>query len=220
MMTNKELGDYLRSIRESLGYSTHDINRLCEISQSYISLMENGKRRPSPIILKKLSSLYFIDCNDLYEKAGYDELIESNKINKNQNSIKYYNFPVYGQISAGLPNWAEECLEGYLPIDPNMISIINPEECFFLRVNGESMNKVVRNGAYALIRKQDIVENGEIAAVLVNGDSATIKKFTKQGNAIALEPMSDDSSFKTQIYDKNTTIKILGKYIGKFEINN
>ena len=60
-MTNRDLGIYLKSIREALGYSTHDVNKLCEISQSYISLMENGKRKPSPIILKKLSEIYSID---------------------------------------------------------------------------------------------------------------------------------------------------------------
>ena len=48
------------------------------------------------------------------------------------------------------------------------MNIVNPDECFFLKVNGESMNKIVRNGAYALIRKTDFVENGEIAVVLVN----------------------------------------------------
>ena len=127
--------------------------------------------------------------------------------------------PVYGQISAGQPNWAEECLEGYLPIDPNLMGIINPEECFFLRINGESMNQLIRNGAYALIRKQDTVENGEIAAVLVNGFDATLKKFTQQGDLIILEPCSDDSSFKTQAYTAETQIRILGKYIGKFEMN-
>lgn len=47
---------------------------------------------------------------------------------------KFHMCPVYGKISAGLPNWAEECLEGYLPIDPNLMGIVNPEECFFLRV--------------------------------------------------------------------------------------
>lgn len=137
------------------------------------------------------------------------------------NEYKYNNLhmcPVYGQISAGQPNWAEECLEGYLPIDPNLMGIINPDECFFLRVKGESMNQLIKNGAYALIRKQDIVENGEIAVVLVNGDEATLKKFTQHGDVIVLEPMSDDPSFKTQIYDKNTRIQILGKYIGKFEM--
>ena len=81
------------------------------------------------------------------------------------------------------------------------------------------MNNVVKNGAYALIHKQDIVEDGEIAVVLVNGYDATLKKFTRQGDLIILEPDSNDNSFKTQAYDKNTSIKILGKYIGKMEFN-
>lgn len=90
-LSNKELGNYLKTIREQLGYTIYDVNKLCEISPSYISLMENGKRRPSPIILKKLSSIYHINCNDLYEKAGYDELIEDNKkdLIKNRNVLLY-----------------------------------------------------------------------------------------------------------------------------------
>ena len=132
---------------------------------------------------------------------------------------KFHMCPVYGKISAGIPNWAEECLEGYLPIDPNLFGIVNPDECFFLIVNGQSMNKVIRNGAYALIRKQDTVENGEICAVLVNGFEATLKKFSKQGDLVILEPMSDDPSFTTQVYNKETQIRIIGKYIGKFEMN-
>ena len=123
-----------------------------------------------------------------------------------------------GRISAGIPNWAEECIEGRIPIDPVLFNIVDPEEHFFLKVNGESMNKVIRNGAYALIHKQDVVEDGEIAVVLVNGDEATLKKFSRQGDLVILEPMSDDDSFQVQIYNKETPIKILGKYIGKFEM--
>lgn len=139
---------------------------------------------------------------------------------KNNQENKFYMCPVYGRIAAGQPNWAEECIEGRIPIDPVLMDIINPEECYFLKVNGESMNKVIRNGAYALIRKTDWVKNGEIAVVLVNGYDATLKKFTKQGDLVILEPMSDDPSFETQVYDKNTEIRIIGKYIGKFETNN
>lgn len=142
------------------------------------------------------------------------------KLNFDNSEYKsqFYMCPVYGQISAGMPNWAEECIEGRLPIDPNLMGIVDPEECYFLRVNGESMNKVIRNGAYALIRKTDWVENGEIAVVLVNGFDATLKKFTKNGDVIVLEPMSDDPTIQTQIYTKDTPIKIIGKYIGKFEM--
>ena len=148
--------------------------------------------------------------------------MSNNSFNKEKIEMyntKFYMCPVYGKIAAGVPNWAEECLEGYLPIDPNLFGILDPEECFFLKVNGESMNKEIRNGAYALIRKQDIVENGEICAVLVNGYEATLKKFSRQGDLVILEPMSDDPNFTTQVYNKDTQIKILGKYIGKFEMN-
>lgn len=134
-------------------------------------------------------------------------------------SNQFYMCPVYGQISAGQPNWAEENIEGRLPIAPDLMDIINPEEYFFLRVNGESMNNVIKNGGFALIHKQDMVEDGEIAVVLVNGYDATLKRFTKKGDVVVLEPDSNDNSFKTQIYDKTTPIKILGKYVGKMEIN-
>lgn len=133
-----------------------------------------------------------------------------------------YMCPVYGQIPAGEPNWAEQCLEGYLPIDPNLMNIINPEECFFLRVNGESMNKVIKNGAFALIRKTNWVEDGEIAVVLVNGYDATLKKFKrlKQSGFIMLEPQSNSDEFEPIIIDPNETdVKIIGKYIGKMEMN-
>lgn len=192
------------------------------------TFLESFPTRKRTKVKKCISNIlnYLSDCatdrDRYYQFSKMLEYLDSSeeKNKKYTNDAQFYNVPVYGQISAGLPNWAEECLEGYLPIDPNLMNIINPEECFFLKVNGESMNKVIRNGAYALIRKQDIVENGDIAAVLVNGDDATIKKFTRQNELVILEPMSNDDSFKLQIYDKNTSIKILGKYIGKFEINN
>lgn len=160
-----------------------------------------------------------IDENDVVSSLTTEEKVKK-LITNLDNKSNFYMCPVYGRISAGQPNWAEECIEGRLPIDPNLMNIIDPEECYFLRVNGESMNKVIRNGAYALIRKTDWVENGEIAVVLVNGFDATLKKFSKQGDLVVLEPMSTDNSFQVQIYDKNTPIKIIGKYIGKFEIKN
>ena len=166
--------------------------------------------------------IYITHLTELVSKFNSIESINSTT-NKNNTllstSTKFYMCPVYGQISAGQPNWAEENIEGRIPIDTDLMDIYNPEEYFFLRVNGESMNKVIKNGAFALIHKQDTVENGEIAVVLVNGYDATLKKFTKQGNLIILEPNSTDESFETQVYDKTTSIKILGKYVGKLEIN-
>ena len=170
-----------------------------------------------------ISSKTSISPCDLYlsesNPNAIDEKAEMIGTYMTQNNIsRLFLCPVYGRISAGQPNWAEECIEGRLPIDVNLMNIIAPEECFFLRVNGESMNKVVKNGAFALIRKTDWVENGEIAVVLVNGYDATLKKFSKQGDLIILEPQSTDSSFETQVYTKDTEIRVIGKYIGKMEM--
>lgn len=220
MLTNEELGAYLKDIRNNKKISLREVEKLTSIGYAHLSMIENGKRNVTPALLRNLATLYNVDYLDLYEKAGYIDLIEDEKKEKIQNNSTIYACPVYGRISAGQPNWVEECIEGRLPIDPNLMNIVDPEECYFLRVNGESMNKLISNGAYALIRKTDWVENGEVAVVLVNGFDATLKKFSKQGDLVVLEPMSTDSSFQVQIYDKNTPIKIIGKYIGKFEMKN
>lgn len=179
---------------------------------------------------------FSVDAFLQYSKLRYPDHYFTDKVKGARNSLKkmiqsrsnvfptptdskLYMCPVYGRIAAGVPNWAEQCMEGRLPLDPDMMNIHSPEECFFLRVSGESMNKIVKNGGYALIRKQEDVDNGDIAVVLVNGYDATLKKFTRKNDMVVLEPMSDDSSFEIQIYDHTTQIKILGKYIGKFEMN-
>ena len=205
----------IKQLREENSITQIQLAKKLNKTQQTISLYENGTNEPDLdgyIILSKL-----FNCTVEYVAGKSD--IRNNTSNIDESDKKFYMCPVYGQISAGQPNWAEECIEGRLPLDPDLMGIVNPEEHFFLRVNGESMNKVVRNGAFALIHKQDMVDDGEIAVVLVNGYDATLKKFTRQGDMIILEPQSNDDSFKTQVYDKNTPIKILGKYVGKMEIN-
>lgn len=208
-------GNNLKKIRQEHDMTQEDLAKRINTSRSNIANYENDKNMPSIEILNKLSEI--LNCSTDYLLGKSDA--RNNTSNIDESDKKFYMCPVYGQISAGQPNWAEECIEGRLPIDPDFMGIVNPEEHFFLRVNGESMNKVIRNGAFALIHKQDVVEDGEIAVVLVNGYDATLKKFARQGDMIILEPESNDDSFKIQVYDKNTQIKILGKYVGKMEIN-
>lgn len=202
-------GNILKKIRQENNLTQEELAKRINTSRSNIANYENDKNMPSLDMLDKLSKIF--DCS-------IDYLLGKTNENAINISDKIYMCPVYGQIPAGEPNWAEECIEGRLPLDPGLMNIVDPEECYFLRVNGESMNKVIKNGAYALIRKTDWVENGEIAVVLVNGYNATLKKFTKNNDVVVLEPMSNDTSFQTQIYTKDTPIKIIGKYIGKMEM--
>ena len=203
----------IKNLREELNMTQQELADKLEGAKSTVAMYEKGNRKPSLEVLVKLSEIFDCSIDYLLGKTDVRKPIEN--IN---NPKKYYMCPVYGRISAGQPNWAEECIEGRLPIDIELMNIVNPEECFFLRVNGESMNKEIQNGAYALIRKTDSVDNGDIAVVLVNGYDATLKVFNRQGDFILLEPMSTDPAFKTQVYGKDTEIKIIGKYIGKMEM--
>jgi len=203
----------IKKFREELNLTQQDLADKLNCSKSVIGLYESETRKPSLEVLIKLSNIFNCSIDYLLGKTDVRKPVENINTPK-----KYYMCPVYGRISAGQPNWAEECIEGRLPIDIELMNIVNPEECFFLRVNGESMNKEIQNGAYALIRKTDSVDDGDIAVVLVNGYDATLKVFNRQGDFILLEPMSTDSSFKTQVYGKDTEIKIIGKYIGKMEM--
>lgn len=215
------LGDIILNYRKEKGISQRDFAKQCNISHSYIAMLEKNidARTGKPICptletIKNISIGMRIPIDDLLKMLDDEQKFTLEAIKE----PIYYMAPVYGRISAGQPNWAEECIEGRLPIDPNMMNIVDPEECYFLRVNGESMNKLIKNGAYALIRKTDVVDDGDIAVVLVNGYDATLKVFNRQGDFILLEPMSTDPSFKTQVYGKDTEIKVIGKYIGKMEI--
>lgn len=206
-----ELKNFIKNNMCSLKKEQLENMLLLQESSIKIALQEdkNINKKESNIILNNLKECLKLLAS-LEQPTSNVLPIPSNKL---------YMCPVYGRIAAGVPNWAEQCMEGTLPLDPYMMNIHNPEECFFLRVSGESMNKVIKNGGYALIRKQDEVDNGDIAVVLVNGYDATLKKFTRKNDTIVLEPMSDDESIGIQIYDCTTQIKILGKYIGKFELN-
>lgn len=218
------LGDLIKQYRNDKGLSLRDFAKQCGLSHTYISALEKNidPRTGKPIAPTLDTVKYLSKGMNMSIEEILKILDDEQEFKLKEDAPKYddqiYMCPVYGQIPAGEPNWAEECVEGRLPLDPNLMNIVNPEECYFLRVNGESMNKVIKNGAYALIRKTDWVENGEIAVVLVNGYDATLKKFTRKDDVVVLEPMSTNPSFKTQIYTKDTPIKIIGVYIGKMEM--
>lgn len=199
------------------------INKMSEkmgITTAYLSKLIRLKydNAPSPDILNKISSNSngIITYNELMEVCGY--------ISKNEefasSNINFYMCPVYNYITSNNPNWVLENIEGRIPI-PLTNNTYNPENCFYLKINDNSMNQLIKLGAYALIHKQDSVKNGEIAVVVADGNNATLRKFTMQDDFIILESMpgtQNSNDKQTRIYSKNEPIIILGKYIGKFEM--
>lgn len=192
-----ELAKYLKTIREDLGYSIYDVNKLCEISPSYLSLMENGKRRPSPIILKKLSSIYHVDYNDLLKKAGFEDLIENEKTGmlKKIGAISLYDIeavaiPLLGTVKAGYDYMAQENWEGIIEVDKDIIK--DGSDYFALKIKGDSMYPVLIEDDIVIIKKQEDFENGDIVVAIINGNEATIKKGKKSESSILLQPFNNN----------------------------
>lgn len=121
--------------------------------------------------------------------------------------IPTYRIPILGRISAGLPLYADENIEGYM-----MTELNGGAEYFALRVRGDSMTAArIYDGDILVVRRQDHVENGQIAVVLVNGDEATVKKFYRTDTTVSLVPQSLNPEHQMQIYDvSKTEIKVLG----------
>lgn len=94
--------------------------------------------------------------------------------------------PILGRIAAGVPIYAEENIEGYTYTDLN-----GGHEYFGLRVRGDSMDAAgIKDGYVVIVRRQDIVDNGQIAVCLIDGEEATLKRFSQLGNTVTLMPQS------------------------------
>lgn len=134
--------------------------------------------------------------------------IKENINNKNNHILNnIIMVPVIGNVSAGAPILAQENIEDYIPFTSDFIKDHN--SVFILKVKGDSMiNAGILDRDYIIVKKQDIVRNGEIVVALIE-DEVTVKRFLKTDKLIKLIPEND---FMKPIVLKE--VKILGKVIG------
>lgn len=189
-----------------------------KLNKGMISKWENDREVPTTVNLRFLANYFeitvdllfediaspslFIDMYELAYRGDPEKIV--NLIAPSGNHVK---IPILGEIACGEPITAEENIQGYyersaegLPSGP----------VFYLRAKGKSMEPKIPDGSLVLIREQKDVENGEIAAVLVNGDTeATLKRVRKVQGSIILEPLNPD--FSPYIVNKENPGKILGK---------
>jgi repressor LexA len=120
------------------------------------------------------------------------------------------NIPIVGVVRAGTPILAVENIEGYIPLPRYMIN--DSKEYFGLTVKGDSMNLEFKEGSTIIVEKTNVVENGQIGLILVDGCDATVKKIVQQNNMITLIPMSSNSDHVPTMYDlKRDEVQIVGK---------
>ena len=198
-MTPKEVfASNLNRLLDKNGKTQADLVAFMNTTASTVSDWCNGKKYPRVDKMQKIASYFGVLMSDLTEEQKFEEYKPTHKI------------PILGRISAGLPLYADEHVEGYTYTDLN-----GGNEYFALRVKGDSMTAArICEGDIIIARKQDDVDDGEIAVVLVGDEDATVKRFHINGNTVTLSPQSYNTAHQIQVYKiKDTPIRILGKVI-------
>ena len=197
--------DRLKELRNKAGLKQSELGEKVGVSASTIGMYEQGRRSPDREMLIKLSNVfnvtldYLVDNNniktddtDLFNLKGDVRFLK--KV-KDSDMIK---IPVLGAIRAGLPLYADENIIDYEYVHQE--ELVRGEETFFLEVKGDSMiNARIYEGDRVRIRKQNHLDNnGDIMAVRVNGDEATLKRVYLQENGIAL--ISENPKYAPMFY--------------------
>ena len=168
-------------------------------NKSAVSTWCNGTRLPRMDKVDALTKYFGIRRSDLIE-------------DKSESKIKPATIPVLGSVPAGIPIEAIQDIIDYEEIDAATAA---KGEYFALQVKGSSMEPRIREGDIVIVRKQDDVESGEIAIVMVNGDNATIKRLLKYEDGIRLMPTNPayEPLYFTNDEILEKPVKVIGKVI-------
>lgn len=140
------------------------------------------------------------DSEDL--KVKYGDIIE------NYSKEEQKKIPIYGKISAGIPIFMNNDLEEDISLP---LELLKTEDCFALKVKGDSMTGAdIDDGDYVILRQDISANSGDIVAAALE-DEATLKRLMKMRNSIILLPENPEYE---EIYINEQDVNLLGVAVG------
>lgn len=212
-MNQKEyIGKKIKEYRKEIpGLSASKLGNMLShpVSSKTIYSWESGRTQPSGDELIELCIIFGVKISDFYFKPkAYLEEVDAVSSNP-----EFVEVPLLGRIAAGQPIEMDE-VENTIAI-PQPVHAKYPNS-FLLTVDGESMNRILPNGSYALINPVDEIRRDNAPyAVCVNGYDATIKRVHRLNHGFELVPDSTDPTFVPTIYDYNDPTTDLITVIGE-----
>lgn len=192
------MGRRIRELRLEKGLSQEELGRIVGVKRAAVNKWETGQvknlRRDTIETLSR-----FFDVSPSY-LMGMTDI-------RRPDSVRVRRVPILGSVAAGNPILALEEHHDYIEVDGNI------RVDFCLRVRGDSMiDARICDGDLVFIRSQPVVDNGDIAVVLID-DEATLKRFYRTDGGVILRP--ENSKYQPMYYTDEDfkNIQILGKAV-------
>lgn len=216
-MADRNFGRNIVALREINDLTQPELSQIIGISVTAISRWESGGIKPHQSTIDKICESFGVSERDLF---GFSDGLYAKVHGLSSDIIEARPSetfaPLLGDIAAGGPREAIELSGDFIWVPPEVLE--RDPEAFVLRVRGGSMDQTpFMDGTFAAISPATPVRNGDIAAVKVNGDDATLKVFKKYDGVIYLEPRSHDPQYKRIIIDETDPdapfVRVLGKAV-------
>lgn len=203
LMNSFEVAKRIEEIANRKGIIGAELARRVGTDRSTITRYFKGSRKIPMDEVPRFAEVLGVDPVELL--IGEDEYSKITNIYPVKG--EQIKIPILGKIACGEPILAAENVEGYIT---RSIDNLPNGELFALVAKGDSMEPTIPDGATVLIRQQPDVENGEIAAVLVNGDEeATLKRIRKENGFTWL--VADNVKYGLKQISRNYPARIIGK---------
>ena len=194
--------------RKMKGMSQLDLANAIGTTQQQVAKWESGKIDPRISSLKKIREALGVSLSYLLGMAddpSFVSVVSSDTVP----------VPVLGRIAAGTPRAAFSQSDDYHDTQRGLVA--SHPHAFWLVVAGNSMNRLFPEGALVLVDPDVEVHSGDVGAIFVNGDDATIKRVYFEGDTVRLHPESWDPEYRDRTIDPSDpdapAVRVIGRAV-------
>ena len=198
----------IAAARNAKGWSQKDLAKKIGTTQQQIARYESGANDVKSSVLLKLSAALGVTVSYLLaldDDPSFVSVVSSDTVP----------VPVLGRIAAGTPREAFSQSDDYHDTQRGLVA--SHPHAFWLVVAGNSMNRLFPEGALVLVDPDVEVHSGDVGAIFVNGDDATIKRIFFEDGAVRLHPESWDPDYRDRTIDPSDpdapAVRVIGRAV-------
>lgn len=197
------LSNRLKQLRKEHKVTQGELAKYLEITQQAVGKWENGQASPDPETLVKIASYFEVSVDDLLG-------IPDGRVGRvtPYRPAELQPVPVVGTVRAGYGALAFE-----EDLGTAQAAVRDPENYFYLVVRGDSMEPRIREGDLALVRRQPVLEDGDLGVVVYGEGEGTLKRFLRKGNAVVLQAFNPAYDALILSGDELNDLYVAGKVV-------